>query len=99
MAEANYSNPLGVGTVNAAPLVPMASKSCAGQNLLVLTLPEKGSKRRRRWVFCRQLESIIFGTAQHSSNLLFDIQELSLDASVRHLEKKTLRANHMSQAE
>ena len=101
ISEADSSNQPGAGVVNAGPLIPMASKPYGDQTSLVITLPERGRKRQRRWVLCRQPESILFGIAQHSSNLLFGIQELSPDASVRHLERKTLATNlnRMSQAE
>ena len=69
MPESNTSNPPGAGAVDNDPLVPIASKPRGDQTLLVITLPERGRKRRRRWVFCRQPESILFGTTQHSSNL------------------------------
>ena len=63
----------------------------------VVTLPEQGSRRRRKWVFCRQLEQIVFGTSKHSSNLYFDVNELGLESAVRNYDSQNM--HHMSRAE
>ena len=51
-------------------LIPRQSAPCGDHpDLIVLTLPEEGTKRRRKWLFQRQVERVIFDTNKHSSNL------------------------------
>ena len=79
-------------------LVPFSTVTCDQQKLYILTLPESGNKRPRKWCFGNQIEEILYGT-RGNSNLWFLLQELGLDDSGRVLDSKTYGQHHLSQEE
>ena len=64
-------------------------RDCAGHEIRLIRLPESRPPLRKWWVFCRQLECLIFGTAANSSNLLHDLEQLELVQRVRHYRMRT----------
>ena len=57
-------------TCDADAAIPLSKVQCGeADELYILTLPEKGQRRRRKWCFGRQIEQLLYGSQHHSSNL------------------------------
>ena len=63
--------------------------------LFEVTLPEKGSKRERVWVFYRAVEFYLWGSEARTSNLYHCLEELGFEVSIRNFSKSTYRTLHM----
>ena len=62
-------------------------RECGEHQIYLIKLPESSASRRKWWLFCRQLEYMLFETTANLSNLLHDLEALELTASVRHYRK------------
>ena len=64
--------------------------------LYLLTLPEVGSKRPKKWVFNRAMEYFLFGTEASAGNLCHVLEDLELAGAVRHLKPSSIQCLGMS---
>jgi len=55
--------------------------------LFLIKVPERTQAKLKWWVFVRQVEFICCHTTKHSSNLLWDIDQLELTHAVRYYKK------------
>ena len=67
--------------------------------LYLLTLPEVGSRRPKRWVFNRAMEYFLFGTEASAGNLCHVLEDLELAAAVRHLKPSSIQSLGMSRGQ
>ena len=73
-------------------------RDCDGHQIRLIKLPENTRSRQKWWIFCRQLEYLIFETTANLSNLLHGLEALELTSSVRHYKRAgdfgTTQAQH-----
>ena len=67
--------------------------------LFEVSLPERGAKKRKVWVFHRSLEYYLWGADHNSSNLHHCLDDLSLTASVRNLSKSSFAEHNMNRGQ
>ena len=55
--------------------------------LYLIKVPERTQGRLKWWAFVRQIEFLCFSTSHHSSNLLWDLDQLELSHAVRYYKR------------
>ena len=67
--------------------IQVQHRYCNDHQILLIELPENTPSPHKSWVFCRQIEFLIFDTTANLSNLLHDLEALELTGSVRHYKR------------
>ena len=68
-------------------VIGVQERDVNGHTLRLIKCPEAVSSRLKWWVFVRQIDYILFQTAQNSSNTLHDLESMELTSTIRHYRR------------